>query len=69
VFYDTAAVPYLYGEEIYEAAVSTIGPRKLLFGSDYPLLSAHRYRPGLERLAPEVRTAVEDGNAREVFGL
>jgi len=26
VFYDTAAVPYLYGPEIYEACVTTAGP-------------------------------------------
>lgn len=69
VFYDTAAMPYLCSAEVYEAAVATAGPRKLIFGSDYPLLCPGRYRPGLERLAAEVRIAVEDGNAREVFGL
>lgn len=69
VFYDTAAVPFLYGAEVYEAAMSTAGPAKLVFGSDYPLLCPHRYRPGLERLVSDARRAVEDGNAREVFGL
>ncbi len=69
VFYDTAAVPYLYGPEIYEACVLTAGPEKLIFGSDYPLLAPSRYREGLERLGLATRAAVEGGNARRVFGL
>jgi predicted TIM-barrel fold metal-dependent hydrolase len=69
VCYDTAAVPYLYGPEIYDAAISTAGPEKFLFGSDYPLLSPARYIEGLERLDVATRTAVQGGNARRVFGL
>jgi len=69
VFYDTAAVPYLYGPEIYDACVSTAGPEKLLFGSDYPLLAPARYSEGLARLDPAVRVAVQGGNARKVYRL
>ena len=69
VFYDTAAVPYLYGPEIYEVAVSAAGPEKFIFGSDYPLLDPRRYVNGLERLDPSARAAVQDGNARKVFKL
>lgn len=69
VFYDTAAVPYLYGPEVYDACVSTAGPAKLLFGSDYPLLAPARYSEGLARLDPALRAAVEGGNARKVYRL
>jgi len=69
VYYDTAAVPYLYGSEVYEVAVACAGPEKLLFATDYPLLSPTRYFEGLSRLAPEERTAVAGGNARKVFRL
>ncbi len=68
-FYDNAAVPYLYGPEIYAAAVSTAGPQKLLFGSDFPLLSPSRYAEGLERLNPTERALLRGENARRVFGL
>ena len=69
VFYDTAAVPYLYCPEIYDVAISSAGVRKIIFGTDYPLLSPERYLAGLGRLAPDLRRAIEDGNAREVYGL
>jgi predicted TIM-barrel fold metal-dependent hydrolase len=68
-FYDTAAVPYLYAPGVYEVAVMAAGPEKLIFGSDYPLLSATRCLEGLERLSAEHQLAVRVGNARRVFGL
>lgn len=43
VYFDTAAAPFLYQPEIYKTAVSIIGPDKLLFGSDFPLLPPSRY--------------------------
>jgi predicted TIM-barrel fold metal-dependent hydrolase len=42
-YYDTAASPYLYKNEIYKIAVDIIGSEKILFGSDYPLLKFSRY--------------------------
>jgi predicted TIM-barrel fold metal-dependent hydrolase len=69
VFYDTAAVPYLYDSGVYELAVAAAGPHKLIFGSDYPLLPVTRCLQGLERLASQHRAAVCSGNARRVFGL
>ena len=38
VYYDTAAVPLLYQPAIYQAIVNVVGPQKILYGSDYPLL-------------------------------
>jgi predicted TIM-barrel fold metal-dependent hydrolase len=69
VYYDTSAVPYLYDTGIYRAAEATAGKDKLLFGSDYALLSPARYRQGLGELSPEARTAVCGENARRVFSL
>ena len=38
VYYDTAANPLLYHIRSFRAVLSMIGPRRLLFGSDFPLL-------------------------------
>jgi uncharacterized protein len=42
-YYDTAASPFLYREEIFETAERIIGPDKILFGSDYPLINLKKY--------------------------
>ena len=69
VYYDTSAVPHLYGPEVYALAVSSAGHEKMIFGSDYPLLPPGRYSEGLDRLAPSARAAVRGDNARKVFKL
>jgi hypothetical protein len=43
VYFDTAASPYLYRPEIYRLGAELVGPEKILFGSDYPLLPPSRY--------------------------
>ena len=48
-FFDTAASPFLYRPEVYEFAVKIIGEEKILFGSDYPLLSLNRYQRELDQ--------------------
>ena len=42
-FLDTAASPFLYDYRIFEIAVRIMGPEKIIFGSDYPLLPLARY--------------------------
>lgn len=42
VYYDTAASPLIYDSRIYEAVIRTIGPERILFGTDYPLLVTPR---------------------------
>jgi predicted TIM-barrel fold metal-dependent hydrolase len=39
VYFDTAATPFLYRPQIFRYAIEIIGSDKILFGSDYPLLS------------------------------
>jgi predicted TIM-barrel fold metal-dependent hydrolase len=43
VWFDTAASPYLYAPKIYKIAGDIVGVEKILFGSDYPLISPARY--------------------------
>jgi hypothetical protein len=43
VYYDTAASPYIYRPVIYRVVAEMVGPEKILFGSDYPLLGLKRY--------------------------
>lgn len=80
VFYDTAASPLLYDPRVYRAVVDVVGPEKILFGSDYPLLlyPRHERTPGFSRFAREIMesdlTADElrqifSENARILFGL
>lgn len=42
VWYDTAALPYLYRAEAVTAAALTAGAERILFGSDWPLLGQRR---------------------------
>ncbi|MEW6440498.1 MAG: amidohydrolase family protein [bacterium] len=43
LYYDTAASPYLYAPQVYRIAVDIIGPDRILFGTDYPLIAPSRY--------------------------
>ncbi len=42
-WFDTAASPYLYNKEVYSIAVKIVGPDRILFGSDFPLIQPGRY--------------------------
>ncbi len=68
VYFDTAAVSLLYDEGSVTRLVDLAGPERVLFGSDYPLLSPRRQ---LERLLGElpgdVTEAVCGGNAVKLF--
>ncbi len=67
VYYDLAAVPLLYSKEVYEF-IAQYMPGKVLFGSDYPLLSYKRYAPDLDLLEEEDRQKLLHLNARHLFG-
>lgn len=57
VYYDTAAVPLLYQPNVYKLAVEVVGPQKILYGSDYPLLIYPRRtrQPEFLNLMTEIR--------------
>lgn len=71
VYFDTAASPYLYRPLIYKIAVEILGPEKILFGSDYPLLPPSRYRRELAEagVAPAACDLILGGNAARLLGL
>lgn len=71
VYYDTAASPFLYDSRIYETMAVSGNTSKVIFGSDFPLLSPARYLRQLERLSlheDDLRRIVS-GNARGFLGL
>jgi hypothetical protein len=69
VFYDTAASPFLYRPLIYSLALKIVGPGRILFGSDYPLLSPKRYFSEMAeaRLPAPIRARIQGLNARRLF--
>ena len=81
VWYDTAASPLLYPtSSIFGMALRCVDPRKILFGSDYPLLiypsrqTEPDFRPFLKQvgeveMAPEVRQDIMADNAARLLGL
>ncbi|MDE3084485.1 MAG: amidohydrolase [Verrucomicrobiota bacterium] len=38
LFYDTAASPLLYEPNVFRRMIDAVGPQRVLFGSDYPLI-------------------------------
>jgi len=48
VYYDTAASPFLYSKKIYAIVREMVGVEKILFGTDFPLISPRRYFKELE---------------------
>jgi len=69
VYYDTAASPFLYRPQIYSLAVQILGPDRILWGSDFPLLSPPRYFREMAEagLSSRVRVKIQGGNARRLF--
>ena len=48
VYYDTAASPFIYSKKIYAIVSKIVGVEKILFGTDFPLISPPRYFKELE---------------------
>ena len=42
VWFDSAASPFLYDPSVYRVAVETVGASRVIFASDFPLLSQRR---------------------------
>jgi len=66
-YYDTAAVPFIYSTDVYRF-INEFLWEKVLFGSDYPLLTAARYREGMSLMDEEKQGRVWSGNAKRIFG-
>ena len=71
VYYDTAASPFLYRPQVYSLAVQIVGPSRILWGSDFPLISPGRYFRELDAagISSPVRGQILGENARQLLGL
>ncbi len=71
VYFDSAAQPLLYRPAAYTASVAGAGPERLLFGSDFPLVSQERALQAARaaRLGSGYEAAALSGNAAFLFGL
>ena len=71
VFFDTAASPLLYSSQVYNQVVQLVGGDKVLFGSDYPLLTQGRVLEeiGSLDLSQETKSLILSGNAQRLLGI
>jgi predicted TIM-barrel fold metal-dependent hydrolase len=71
VYYDTAASPFLYSLKIYNIVSQIVGPEKILFGSDFPLISPQRYLQELKAsgLTPKDQEGILGLNLSRLLGL
>ena len=71
VYFGTAASPLLYDPQVYNQVSQLVGADKILFGSDYPLLSPSRLLKEIDSLAlpEETRNLILHGNARRLLGI
>ncbi|MEA1871779.1 MAG: amidohydrolase family protein [Chloroflexota bacterium] len=69
VFFDTAATIFLYRPQIFEQVSHIIGSDKILFGSDYPLISPNRIISQMDslELPKEDKTKILGANARKLL--
>ncbi|HQN18947.1 MAG TPA: amidohydrolase family protein [Syntrophobacteraceae bacterium] len=71
VFYDTAASPFLYKSSMYTTMAAIVGVQRILFGSDYPLISPGRYFREMAEtgISSEGLSAITGENASALFGI
>jgi len=71
VFFDTAATPFLYQPKIFPQVSAIIGSNKILFGSDYPLISQNRIVAEIQSLglAKGDQTKILGGNAQKILNV
>jgi len=71
VYYDTAASSYLYDPAIFRVVAQMIGHDRILWGSDYPLLSQAKFLKRVRQsgLSDEVQEAVLGNNAARLLRL
>ena len=62
VYYDTAASTYLYSFDIFPVAVRLVGAERILWGTDYPLLSQAKF------LARVRSTGLTEGELEAILG-
>lgn len=68
-YLDTAASPFLYDAKVFDIACRIMGPEKVLFGSDYPLLPLSRYLKQMDAAGMDgsLRDAILGGNLSKLL--
>ncbi len=71
VFFDTAASPLLYSSQVYNQVTQLVGVQKILFGSDYPVLSPTRLIKQIKSLGllADTENLILSGNAQRLLGI
>jgi predicted TIM-barrel fold metal-dependent hydrolase len=71
VYFDSAASPFLYNPQVYKQVIQLVGAERVLFGSDYPLLTPRRLLNEIETLdlAEETKELLLAGNALKLLGI
>jgi len=72
VVYDSAATTYLYRPQVFRTVLDVVGPEKVMFASDFPVLRQDRLLRkvrGAGGLRPEEEALVLAETARRVYGL
>lgn len=71
VYFDTAASPFIYTSDVYNRVVQLVGEDKILFGSDYPLITQRRFLKEIRGLdLPEkVKEKILSDNAMRLLGI
>jgi hypothetical protein len=69
VYYDTAIMPFLYDERIYNVVKALGLCEKIIFGSDFPVLSPSRYKNALDKcgFSNEEKQLVLGENAKRLI--
>lgn len=70
-YFDTAASPYLYGNDIFAIISQIAGTDKILFGSDFPLIKQRRIVKDVQSLdlSDQAKKAILGENARSLLKL
>jgi predicted TIM-barrel fold metal-dependent hydrolase len=70
-YFDTAASPYLYKNDIFSIVSQIAGEDKILFGSDFPLIKQRRIVDDVHSLhiSSEWKRAILGENARTLLKL
>jgi predicted TIM-barrel fold metal-dependent hydrolase len=71
IYFDTAATPFLYKPQIFKQIADITGSDKILFGSDYPLLSPKRIIDQIEsaELSREDKARILGVNAQRLLSI
>jgi len=71
LYFDSAASPFLYAPGVYNQVAQLVGADKILFGSDYPLLSPGRLLKEVKslNLSSQDENAILSGNALKLLEI